>query len=154
MPKLTLESLYDAHADAIHGFLLHITRDSEDTRDLLQATFVRLAKQTDGLEPIKRPRSYLFRTAHRLWLDLVRERKRRQQRHHRMEHEQPVFMEPTSGDLDLHQLLSHQLAQLPSEQRSVVHLRIWEDLSFSEIASLLEISKSTAVSRYRYALEN
>ena len=45
------------------------------------------------------------------------------------------------------------LAELPEEQRSAVHLRIWEDLTFEEIASVTGVSKGTAVSRYRYGLE-
>jgi RNA polymerase sigma-70 factor (ECF subfamily) len=34
-----------------------------------------------------------------------------------------------------------------------VVLKIWEDMTFSQIAEILEISPSTAASRYRYALE-
>jgi RNA polymerase sigma-70 factor (ECF subfamily) len=35
----------------------------------------------------------------------------------------------------------------------VVHLKIWEDLTFGEIAETLEIPANTAASRYRYAIE-
>ena len=45
------------------------------------------------------------------------------------------------------------LAELPEEQRAVVHLKIWEDLTFAEIAEALGISANTAASRYRYALD-
>ena len=152
MSKFSLEALYDAHADALHGFLLNLTRDREDTRDLLQSTFIRLARQ-DQLGSIKRPRSYLFRIAHRLWLDLLRERGRREKRLEHLQQNQPVFEEPQQGDRDLHAVLTRQLAQLPHEQRCVLYLRIWEDLSFSEIASLIDCPKATAVSRFRYALD-
>jgi RNA polymerase sigma-70 factor (ECF subfamily) len=45
------------------------------------------------------------------------------------------------------------LRQLPVQQREVVVLKIWETLTFAEIGQVLDISASTAASRYRYALE-
>ena len=41
---------------------------------------------------------------------------------------------------------------LPAEQREVLTLKIWNELTFAEIASALGISQNTAASRYRYAL--
>jgi RNA polymerase sigma-70 factor (ECF subfamily) len=41
---------------------------------------------------------------------------------------------------------------LPNEQREVLVMKIWNELTFAEIASALEISQNTAASRYRYAL--
>jgi RNA polymerase sigma-70 factor (ECF subfamily) len=41
---------------------------------------------------------------------------------------------------------------LPAEQREVLVMKIWNELTFAEIASALEISQNTAASRYRYAL--
>ncbi len=152
MSQVSLESLYDAHADALHGFLLNLTRDAEDTRDLLQSTFIRIARQ-DNLTAIKRPRSYLFRVAHRLWLDMLRERGRRETRLEKFGQNRAVFEEPSQGDHDLHDLLTREMARLPQEQRCVLHLRIWENLSFSEIAALTDCPKGTVVSRFRYALD-
>jgi len=42
---------------------------------------------------------------------------------------------------------------LPTEQSEVVVLKIWEAMTFSQIAEVLEISPSTVASRYRYGLE-
>ena len=44
------------------------------------------------------------------------------------------------------------MERLPNEQREVVILKIWNELTFAEIGSVLEISQNTAASRYRYAL--
>jgi RNA polymerase sigma-70 factor (ECF subfamily) len=49
--------------------------------------------------------------------------------------------------------VSGALAALPEEQRAVVHLKIWEDQTFAEIAETLGIPANTAASRYRYALD-
>lgn len=50
------------------------------------------------------------------------------------------------------QQLERALRQLPPDQREVVHLKVYEQLSFAEIAQLLAISPNTAASRYRYAI--
>ena len=44
------------------------------------------------------------------------------------------------------------LDRLPEEQREVLVMKIWNELTFAEIASALNISQNTAASRYRYAL--
>jgi RNA polymerase sigma-70 factor (ECF subfamily) len=45
------------------------------------------------------------------------------------------------------------MAELPEDQRAVVHLKIWEDMTFAQIAEALGLSANTAASRYRYALD-
>ena len=49
--------------------------------------------------------------------------------------------------------LAAALGELPEEQRSVVHLKLWEGRTFEQIADLLDIPANTAASRHRYALE-
>ena len=45
------------------------------------------------------------------------------------------------------------LDDLPPDQRSVAHLKLWQGLTFEEIASVQGIPLNTAASRYRYAIE-
>ncbi len=46
MPPLPdLERLYDDHAQALFAFLLNLTRNEADTRDVLQDLFIKLARQ-------------------------------------------------------------------------------------------------------------
>ena len=45
------------------------------------------------------------------------------------------------------------MAELPPDQRAVVHLKLWERLTFDAIAEPLDISQNTAASRYRYAID-
>ena len=49
--------------------------------------------------------------------------------------------------------LAKGLLELPSEQRAVVHLKLWEHLTFEQIAEALEIPMNTAASRYRYGID-
>jgi len=45
------------------------------------------------------------------------------------------------------------MGELPPEQRAVTHLKLWEKLTFEQIAETLDIPANTAASRYRYALD-
>ena len=61
-----------------------------------------------------------------------------------------------SGDTDEYSFrtaLNETLAELPTEQRAVVHLKLWENLTFEKTADLLGISTNTAASRYRYGID-
>jgi RNA polymerase sigma-70 factor (ECF subfamily) len=49
--------------------------------------------------------------------------------------------------------LAEALGELPEDQRSVVHLKLWEGLTFEAIARLLDIPPNTAASRYRYGID-
>ena len=49
--------------------------------------------------------------------------------------------------------LSDALRELPPDQRTIVHLRLWENLKFEEIADMLGLSLNTAASRYRYGID-
>ena len=51
------------------------------------------------------------------------------------------------------QALSAALGALPPDQRAVVHLKLWEGLTFEQIAELLGIPLNTAASRYRYGID-
>lgn len=54
---------------------------------------------------------------------------------------------------DLRHAVESALATLPEEQREVLVLKIWGELTFAQIAVTLAISSDTAASRYRYALQ-
>jgi RNA polymerase sigma-70 factor, ECF subfamily len=59
---------------------------------------------------------------------------------------------PPDRDYASEQNLRRALGDLPDDQRGVIVLHIWGELTFSEISDLLGISSNTAASRYRYAL--
>jgi RNA polymerase sigma-70 factor (ECF subfamily) len=45
------------------------------------------------------------------------------------------------------------LRELPPEQREVVVLRIWGEMTLAEVAAVLDVPANTVASRYRYALD-
>src|SRR4051812_48893118 len=95
---LSLARVYDAHADALFGFLLNLTRDEADSRDALQEVFVKLARRPDLLEGVRDERGFLLRLAHHAALDLFRRQETRTRYETRFAAETPPFEETTPGD--------------------------------------------------------
>jgi RNA polymerase sigma-70 factor (ECF subfamily) len=150
-----LERLYDAHASALFAFLVNLTRNEADTRDLLQELFIKLARQPALLEGVRDPRAFLLRLAHNAAVDQVRRRSAREKRQDEFAAEAPQVLAPAE-DLDeqsFRQAIATALGELPADQRAVVHLKLWEDQTFEAIAETLGISINTAASRYRYGLD-
>src|SRR5438105_8577636 len=71
---LDLERLYDEHAQALFAFLLNLTRNEADTRDLLQELFVKLARKPELMEKVRDARAFLVRLVHNMAIDLMRRR--------------------------------------------------------------------------------
>lgn len=150
-----LERLYDDHAQALFAFLLNLTRDEADTRDLLQDIFVKLARQPDLLDSARDERAFLLRLAHNAAIDLMRRRGTRDKHREQFGVEQiSAFAQTNDPDETAFRAeLSAALGELPADQRAVVHLKLWEGLTFEQIAAALEIPLNTAASRYRYGLD-
>ena len=151
----TLEKVYDDHGQALFAFLLSFTRNEADTRDLLQELFIKLAKNPGLLAGIPEPRAFLLRLGHNLAIDLIRRRETRVRTHERWGEEAlPVFATVDEPDeRAFRESLAAALGELAPDQRVVVHLKLWEGLTFQQIAELLEIPANTAASRYRYGLD-
>jgi RNA polymerase sigma-70 factor, ECF subfamily len=150
-----LERLYDGHAQPLYAFLLSLTRDEADTRDLLQEIFIKLAREPDLLAGVRDERAFLIRLAHNAAIDLIRRRGTRERTRENFAAETiPLFAPAKDPDADTFRTeLSRALAELPPEQRGVVHLKLWEGLTFEQIAGALDIPLNTAASRYRYGLD-
>lgn len=150
-----IERLYDAHTQALFAFLLNLTRNEADTRDLLQELFVKLVRQPDLLKSVRDERAFLVRLTHNAAIDLMRRKGTRDKTREQFAAE---FASPFAPIADpderaFRAALSDALAEIPPDQRAVVHLKLWEGLTFEQIAKALDIPLNTAASRYRYGLD-
>jgi RNA polymerase sigma-70 factor (ECF subfamily) len=106
---------------------------------------------------MRKPRSYLLRLAHNAWIDHLRsaDARARLLERSQLAEDAVCFSSPSLGteSAELTAELIAGMAALPAEQRAVVHLKIWEGLTFREIGAALDIPTHTAASRYRYALD-
>src|SRR5208283_5077859 len=133
----------------------NLTRDEADTRDLLQDVFVKLARDPGLLAGVRDERAFLIRLAHNSAIDLIRRRGARDKTREQFAAEIISPFAPASDpdEQTFRASLAEVLAELPPDQRAVVHLKLWEGLTFEQIAEALDIPLNTAASRYRYALD-
>jgi len=150
-----LEQLYDKHAQALFAFLLALTRNEDATHDVLQDVFVKLARNPKLLAGARDPRAFLLRLAHNTAIDLMRRRGARQKYHDQFgaDHLGAFASASDPDEAVFRARLTAALGQLPPDQCAVVHLKLWEGLTFEQIADALEIPRNTAASRYRYGLD-
>lgn len=133
----------------MYRYAVMILADTEAAADAVQQVFTRLVDpQRDKPEAES---NYLQRAIRNECLSMLRDRRRR-----------PVVADshdileamPATTDLPDDRLaVQAALLALPADQREVVHLKIFEGLTFQEIADLTDESIHTIASRYRYALE-
>lgn len=136
--EATLYRLHADHAVSVYRFAWSVTKDEGLAQEVVQELFLKLVRDADAVT-----------MARNLSLDALRRRTREEKALEAWEQELPGWFEPAAD----HEALIAILAELPEEQRSVVHLHVWEDLSFREIGELLGQPTQTIASRYRYALE-
>lgn len=155
MDRPTLAGIYDGHASALFAFLLNLTRQEADARDVLQEVFAKLTERPELLRGVRELRPFLIRLAHNQAIDQSRRRQTRDRYHLELGEEQPrIFADsPDPDEQAFRAALSVALAELPGEQRVVVHLKLWEGFTLQRISEILEIPLNTAASRYRYGLD-
>jgi RNA polymerase sigma-70 factor, ECF subfamily len=124
-------------------------RSSADAEDIVQEAFVRFWRTNRDVAN----KGLLYATVRTVALDLIRKDSRRARREAEAYSDAPQSIEPQfeTGD-DSQQLLAGAVGRLPHEQREVLVMKIWNDLTFAEIGAALGVSQNTAASRYRYAL--
>ena len=124
-------------------------RSSADAEDVVQEAFVRFWRRNHNIEN----RALLYAAVRSIALDFLRRDNRRARRESDVVSEIEPSVEPefTTED-ETQRALAAAVDDLPDEQREVVVMKIWNELTFTEIGSVLGISQNTAASRYRYAL--
>lgn len=156
--------LLERHTQRVHNYILHLVKDPDIADDVFQETFVKV------IMTIKQNRytsdgkfaSWVVRIAHNVVIDHFRQEKA----------ESTVSTDDADYDLLNRRELSddtvedmmvdsairndirHLVKALPSEQRQVLVMRYYSNLSFKEIAERTGVSINTALGRMRYAILN
>lgn len=149
------ERLYLQHKDYVLTAAAYIVGGRRDVaEDVLHDVFVDLCK-THSLASIDNPRAYLVTACLNRARDWVRRFSSRPNN--------PLLFDvvdtriTAAGQLEVtesNELLFESMAALPDDQREVVILRIYGQMTFREIGGHVGISVDTAKSRYRYALQS
>ncbi|MBB1138203.1 sigma-70 family RNA polymerase sigma factor [Myroides sp. WP-1] len=158
-----LEILIKKHQAKIFGFIFSKLDDVELTNDIFQDTFIKVINTLKSGKYNEEGKfiSWVMRIAHNLIMDHYR-REKRTVIHN--DTEQTPFFSFLKDDSDtieelliqnqITEDLQHLILELPQDQQEVIRMRLYQDLSFKEIAEATDVSINTALGRMRYAIIN
>jgi RNA polymerase sigma-70 factor, ECF subfamily len=143
------KSCFSEVAPGLLLFARQWVRSAADAEDVVQEAFVKFWRRNYKIDN----RALLYAAVRSIALDVIRRDRRRARREASVFAEAEPAIEPQfEWEDEAQSALAAAVDSLPHDQREVLVLKIWNDLTFSEIASALGISQNTAASRYRYAL--
>ncbi len=158
-----LATLIKRHQSKIYGFIYSKISDRDVSDDIFQDTFIKVIKtlKSNAYNEEGKFLPWVMRIAHNLIVD-----------HFRRNKKMPMFRETEEFSIfsimsdnvpniesqiitsqvesDLRKLID----ELPADQKEVLVMRMYQDLSFKEISELTGVSINTALGRMRYALMN
>ncbi|MCK4820410.1 RNA polymerase sigma factor, partial [bacterium] len=122
--------------------------------DVLQEVFCRLVRYKVRFRFIRSPSAYIFRIARNEATSFLKHRKKDLKSFHSIERLSKVIQENLRGsDHEVLNQTAEALAQIPDEQREVIVLKYFEELTFREISNVCGVSIGTVTSRYRYGMQ-
>jgi RNA polymerase sigma-70 factor (ECF subfamily) len=158
-----LEELLNRHRDKIFGFIYSKVHNQELTEDLFQDTLFKIVRSLKNGKYVEDGKflSWVIRIAHNIIIDYYRKKNKMKNIYESEDFSLFDILPDHSLDAE-NQMIRKQMIQkiriiiekLPLEQKEVLKMRIYEELSFQEIAEQTGVSINTALGRMRYALIN
>jgi RNA polymerase sigma-70 factor (ECF subfamily) len=143
------------YIDGLFGYAMVLTRNPAEAADLVQETYVRALKARASLRPGSNVKGWLFTILRHIWLNQLR---------HERTAPEIVKLEAHEGIADVaietskdphaqyvskmeQEMVRNAIQQLPAEFREIIVLREYEELSYQEIAGMLDCPAGTVMSR-------
>ena len=161
--EAALSVLINRHQARLYGFIFSKIQDRDAAEDVFQDTFIKVIRtlKRGNYNEQGKFLPWVMRIAHNLVIDYFRKNNR-----------MPKFK--NKGDFDIFSVLSDEspnvenkivenqiadhvrilLEELPEDQKIVIKMRIYQDMSFKEISENTGVSINTALGRMRYGLIN
>lgn len=144
--------LYDDLADRVGHYLLVRLGSWTDAEDVLQETFLRLARTRDKLAEVENLEAYIITIARNEAARLTG-RSKHQQNHEPLTADKLFRYDPGDADArDNAETVAAALQRLEPDLREVVELKTYSGLTFQQIAEATGMPQGTAATRYRSAL--
>jgi RNA polymerase sigma factor (sigma-70 family) len=144
--------LYDRCGHQLHHYLVVRLGSRDEAAEVLQETFLRLARSHRRFGSVENPVAYAFAVA----------RNEAARKHQRQGRERTAFSAAELFDIaasddrqsrEAAEAVVEALGCLGDEQREVIELKFYSGLTFREISEVLGIPQGTAATRYRAALD-
>lgn len=158
-----LTTLINRHQSKIFGFIYSKISDRDISNDIFQDTFIKVIKtlKSGAYNEEGKFLPWVMRIAHNLIIDHFRKNKKMPMFRETEEFSVFSIMSDDSltienkiirdqVEIDLRKLIE----ELPADQKEVLVMRMYQDMSFKEISEMTGVSINTALGRMRYALMN
>jgi RNA polymerase sigma-70 factor (ECF subfamily) len=161
--EASLEILIKKHQQRLFSFIYSKVKDRDITNDIFQDTFIKVIKtlKKGNYNEEGKFLPWVMRIAHNLIIDYFRKNNRMP--NFKNSDEFDIFSIISDDSLNAEkQLIQEQIFddlrvlvnELPEEQKEVLMMRMYRDMSFKEISDCTGVSINTALGRMRYALIN
>ncbi|HEY6143511.1 MAG TPA: sigma-70 family RNA polymerase sigma factor [Flavobacterium sp.] len=158
-----LSVLINRHQSKIFGFIYSKIADRDISDDIFQDTFIKVIKtlKTQSYNEEGKFLPWVMRIAHNLIIDHFRRNKKMPM--FRETEEFSIFSIMSDDSLTIEsKIIQNQveidlrklIEELPADQKEVLVMRMYQDMSFKEISEITGVSINTALGRMRYALMN
>ncbi|WP_414000393.1 RNA polymerase sigma factor [Flavobacterium sp. W1B] len=158
-----LSTLIKRHESRIYGFIYSKISDKDISNDIFQDTFIKVIKtlKSNSYNEEGKFLPWVMRISHNLIIDHYRKTKKMPM--FRETEEFSIFSIMTDDSLCVEsKLISDQIEldlkklieELPNDQKEVLVMRMYQDMSFKEISEITGVSINTSLGRMRYALLN
>jgi len=147
--------ILNEHLDALYGYALVISRDRTKAEDLVQETCARAIRAKERLSEDSNVKSWLFTILRNIWFNQLRQ-ERKAPKLVELDADEgtaEIALETSEGPLASYinkverERVRRAIEQLPTHFREIILLREYEELSYEEIASLLNRPAGTVMSR-------
>jgi RNA polymerase sigma-70 factor, ECF subfamily len=158
-----LAVLIERHQSKIYGFIYNKLNDRDAADDIFQDTFIKVIKtlKSNSYNEEGKFLPWVMRIAHNLVIDYFRRNKKMPMMRETDEYSIFSYLTDSSQNVEgriiteqVENDLQKLIEALPDDQKEVLTMRLYRDMSFKEIAELTGVSINTALGRMRYALIN
>lgn len=159
----SLEALIKKHQSKIFSYIMLIVKDRHLAEDIFQDTFIKVINtlKAGSYNEEGKFLPWVMRIAHNLIIDYFRKNKRMPMVENSDEYDifetLKIFDQTIEEKMiveQIHKDVKSLIEYLPVEQKEVLKMRHYADMSFKEIAEQTNVSINTALGRMRYALIN
>ncbi|HPS55333.1 MAG TPA: sigma-70 family RNA polymerase sigma factor, partial [Sedimentisphaerales bacterium] len=151
----SMHKIYDKYKHYLLTLANALLHDTAAAEDVVHDVFVSFAGSIQDFQLRTNLKAYLAKCVRNQALNSIRDRKIHADKYNEICVDGCHCQSPLQTQIDKETSadLRHALANLPLDQREVIVLHIKADLSFRQIASMLDVSINTAQGRYRYGIE-
>lgn len=153
--------LVEAEIDALHRTAWRLSGDDSEAEELVQEVFLKAWKSIGQLSRMEHPRAWIFRVLRTTWIDRLRKKSRRPQLVELEEATEAVSPKPVPLLTGVEERaewneffdaeVSKAIDELPEGERQVLLYSTFGELSYREIAEVMECPTGTVMSRLHRA---